>query len=490
MSEEVALAYPVMIPIPATNCQDTESRTSQASPPPPPPTWVGRKVTNSAENRKPGLLVNSTDTERPIKQPVSYLAVAKRGTSTVGTRGSSRGRANTGGGRFNQSQPHADSPDRAQTNGTAPEATRKASEPKSKASVPTHPTVGQTVQPQKSSAAQRVNNDLSQPDSSIVIQLLQVAKGLGGISKMEVEIGRILVKTDRIQPTNVYNAWSSIFGVGTETIFTNRLPNPHFNLSFPSNLKEKGGRQVFADIPYDSNIRYEFLCTTILGDEDVVLDVSQSGNVQVFGSEHVVGAFQWHFPKRQWDARLVIKSSERIADYYEDAVKAVTSSLSVIPSPDQTTASLFADLGNSGLMFKSASVLREVRFRCLADPEIRMICTETQHLGEARDRKRFFNRALDRAAAESKGDLWWEIKLECTETSTKLEQDANWSAEKLVEMGVAERLQAIATDIVTQIDGIGAGVKQAAPCTELSSRALTESWNASKVAPSDAATFW
>lgn len=225
-------------------------------------------------------------------------------------------------------------------------------------------------------------------------------------------------------------------------------------------------------------------------DYSVVLDVSQSGNVQVFGSEHVVGAFQWHFPKRQWDARLVIKSSERIADYYEDAVKAVTSSLSVIPSPDQTTASLFADLGNSGLMFKSASVLREVRFRCLADPEIRMICTETQHLGEARDRKRFFNRALDRAAAESKGDLWWEIKLECTETSTKLEQDANWSAEKLVEMGVAERLQAIATDIVTQIDGIGAGVKQAAPCTELSSRALTESWNASKVAPSDAATFW
>lgn len=222
MSEEVALAYPVMIPIPATNCQDTESRTSQASPPPPPPTWVGRKVTSSAENQRPGLLVNSIDTEHPIKQPVSYLAVAKRGTSTVGIRGSSRGRASTRGGRSNQPQPHAGSPDRAQTNWTAPEATRKASEPKSKATVPTHPTVGQTVQPQKSSAAQRVNNDPSRPDSSTVIQLLQVAKGLGGILKMEVEIGRILVKTDRIQPTNVYNAWSSIFGLGTETIFTNR----------------------------------------------------------------------------------------------------------------------------------------------------------------------------------------------------------------------------------------------------------------------------
>lgn len=268
-------------------------------------------------------------------------------------------------------------------------------------------------------------------------------------------------------------------------------------------MKEIGGRQVFTDMPYNCSVRYEFLCTTILGDEEyvlmidqstwktedliyysVVLDVSQSGNVQVFGSEHVIGAFQWHFPKRQWDARFIVKTWDRIDDDYEDAVKAVKSSLSVIPSPDQTTASLFADLGNSGLIFKSASVLREAHFRCLTDPDISMTCTEIQYLGVATDRQRFFNSPLDRAAAEAKGDLWWEIKLE----STKLQQ-GDWTAEEVVQAGVAQRLQAVAIDIVTQIDGIGAHIMQAA--TEAFSRtAPTESWRASKVAASDAATFW
>lgn len=219
----------------------------------------------------------------------------------------------------------------------------------------------------------------------------------------------------------------------------------------------------------------------------MVFDVSQSGDVQVFGPEHVVGAFQWHFPKRQWDARLIAKTSERIEDY-EDAVKAVKSSLSVIPSPDQTTASLFADLGNSGLIFKSASILREVHFRCLIDPDISMTCTETQYLGVAKDRQGFFNSPLDRAAAEAKGDLWWEIKLESTNTSTELQQ-GNWTAEEIAQAGVAQRLQAVVIDIVTQIDGIGAHIKQADP--EVFSRtAPTESWRASKVVASDAATFW
>ncbi|KAL8757077.1 MAG: hypothetical protein Q9199_002478 [Rusavskia elegans] len=501
MSAEPALAYPVMIPIsnPATNCQDIGSPTPQATSQvsfaqaPPPPAWVRRNVTSQAENQRPGLLVDCADTQRPSSQPVSYLAAAKRGTSTVGTRGLSGGPANVnhGSNLLHQLQPPTSSPDQAQSvNWSDPKTSRRARKARSKvATVAT-----QTVQLQDN-AVRRVDNDLSQPDDSVVVQLLQLAKGLGGIVRMEVEIGRILVKTDSIQPSksvrwaNVYNAWSSIFGLGdrqTETIFTNRLPNPHTDLGFPSNLKEMGGQQVFTHMPHDCSVRYEFLCTTILGDEDVVFDVSQSGDVQVF-AEHVVGAFQWHFPKRQWDARLIAKTSERIEDY-EDAVKAVGNSLSVIPSPDQTTASLFADLGNSGLIFKSASILREVHFRCLTDPNISMTCTETQYLGVAKDRQRFFNSPLDRAAAEAKGDLWWEIKLESTNTSTELQQ-GNWTAEEIVQAGVAQRLQAVAIDIVTQIDGIGAHIKQAA--TEVFSRtAPTESWRASKVVASDAATFW
>ena len=227
----------------------------------------------------------------------------------------------------------------------------------------------------------------------------------------------------------------------------------------------------------------------------VLLDVSPSGSARVLSTEHVVGAVQWHFPKRQWDARLAVKTSEQIHDY-EDAVRAISASLSVVPDSDQTTASLFADLGDCGLIFKSASVVRAVHFRCLTDPDITMTCREVQHLGLARERQRFYNSHIDREAAETDGNLWWEVELESIDTTKRLQQDAslpfgvalNWNPKDITQGGTVERLHAVATQVVTQIDGIGARLKQAV--TEVSSKTLTESWKPSKESTSVADTFW
>ncbi|KAL8657890.1 MAG: hypothetical protein Q9226_001463 [Calogaya cf. arnoldii] len=509
--EELDLsAYPVMIPVPASYNQQFRSQASEASAfsspslAPPAPAWVQRNVTSQAENKRPGLLIDCGNTERPNGHAVSYVAAAKRGISVRG-RGSSRatrgGKWNTASTPLHQPQPPASISNQAQQPSSqvvewvVPKAAHKAKMPKAKGAT----TAGQTVQKANNAGRQLINSNPSQPDDPATIQLLTQANTLGGLLAMEVQIGRILVQTDSVQTVKVYNAWASIFdttnGAKTETIFTNRLPDPHTSLGFPSNLKEPSGQPFFTNMPHDCSVKYQFLCSTILGDEDMVLEVSESGAVQIF-SEHVVGAFQWHFPKRQWDARLVVKTSERIQEY-EKAIHAVKSSLAVIPSPDQATASLFANLGNSGLIFKSASILREVHFRCLADLDISISCTETQHLGPANG-QRFFNGPIDRTAAEARGDLWWEMKLESTSTSTKLQQ-ANWTAEEIVQAGTAQRLQAVAIDVVTQIDGIGSHIKQAATA-EASSRphqasgysrslAPTESWRASKKPASHAATF-
>ena len=209
--------------------------------------------------------------------------------------------------------------------------------------------------------------------------------------------------------------------------------------------------------------------------------------MQISSLDHVIGAFQWHFPGRQWDARLTIKTSERIPDY-EDAIQAVVSSLSVVPSPDGTTATLSADLGNSGLIFKSASVLRKAHFRCLSDPNIDLTCTETQYLGLAKEQRRYSNAPIDRAAAEAQGDIWWGINLESTTASSKIHQ-GDWTAEEIVEAGVAQRLRAVAIEIVTQIDSIGAQIPQVTTKT-FPRTARTESCRGSKLAASEAATFW
>ncbi|KAL8903668.1 MAG: hypothetical protein Q9171_007323 [Xanthocarpia ochracea] len=472
-SAEATLVYPVMTPIIVKNGRETGPQATEfsidsQSQAVQPSAWVRRNVTSRAENQRPRLLINCVDAETRSDQSTSYLAAAKRGASvSVRPRGSFNGRVKTtdslslphklpASGTF-ENQSHVASYESVEC--AAPKTTTKAREARSKPfKPPIQQTVGRILHKDNAKRSTTSTNSL-QPENPAAVQLLQLANGLGGIVTMGIEIGRILVKTDSIQPskstrwTNVYNAWSSIFdsgdGSGTETIFTNR----------------------------------------------VLLEVTQSGSAQVLSTEHVVGAVQLHFPKRQWDARLAVKTSEQIHDY-EDAVRAVSTSLSVVPNSDQTTASLFADLGDCGLIFKSASVVRAVHFRCLTDPDITMTCREVQHLGLARERQRFYNSHIDRAAAETGGNLWWEVELESINTTKRLQQDAslpfgvasNWTPEDIIQGGTVERLHAIATQVVTQIDGIGARLKQAV--TEVSSKTLTESWEPPKGSASVADTFW
>ncbi|KAL8975963.1 MAG: hypothetical protein Q9205_007943, partial [Flavoplaca limonia] len=449
MSADLDLAYPVMTPIQALNARDLRSQASIGYPASPPPEWVQRNATSLAENQRNALLIDCIDNKRP-KQVPSYAAAAKRGSNT---RGSSHGQGNMRGGPSTYGPTPSPQP-RAPTNESVewsiPKTTSKVRKARSNT----------TIQANQKSAPARptaIPYDPSRHEDLTTIQLLQQAKNVSGVVKMEVEIGRILIKTDSIQPRPK-----------PETIFTERLSNPHTDVGFPSNIREAGGQRIFTDLPYDCNVTYQFLCATVAGDEEyipcfrsirVVLNIS-SGNVQISSLDQVLGAFQWHFPGRQWDARLTIKTSEIIQDY-EDAIQALISSLSVVPSPNGTTATLFADLGNSGLIFRSANLLRKVHFRCLSDPDIILSCTETQYLGLAKEQRRYSNTQMDRAAAEARGDIWWGINLASTTASSKIQPGNNGTAEEIVEAGVAQRLQAVAIEIVTQIDGIGAQIQQA-----------------------------
>lgn len=177
-----------------------------------------------------------------------------------------------------------------------------------------------------------------------------------------------------------------------------RLPISDTDIRILANLKQSNGRRIFAENAHDSTLKYQFLCETTSGNEEytlllsstmledpanvyirVILEVDDSGHVQVLGAQHLVGAVNWHFPKRQWDARLAVKATEQIENFQTSA-EAIANTLSIIPSADQRTARLFAELGNSDLIFKSASIVREVKFRCLIHPNIIMSCAEVQDL--------------------------------------------------------------------------------------------------------------
>lgn len=224
----------------------------------------------------------------------------------------------------------------------------------------------------------------------------------------------------------------------------------------------------------------------------IILEAGAFGNVRVLSSDHLVGAVNWHFPKRQWDARLAVKVTEEVQDY-QNAVEAVTRTLSVVPSTDGRTAKLCAELGNTGLIFKSASIHREMKFRCDIYPDIVMSCTEVQYLGPTKERHRFWNSIRDVETARENGDLWWGIKLQSVEADKKLHsskdlalgEEADWKAEDVVQEGAVKQLHRLASDIVTQIDDIGITVD-----TTAKTASIAKEIAAKKEAVKEVDTFW
>lgn len=318
----------------------------------------------------------------------------------------------------------------------------------------------------------------SKATESATVPMLQSARSFRGVVKLEVDIGRIFVKNQTL-PSAIAtgrpfssNDWSLMFstqGGITETLFTNLLQVSDRDIATLSDLKQPDGRRMFAEGSSRTSIKYQFLCGAKLEDEDLILEVNNSGDIQVLSTEHVVGAIQWHYPKRQWDARLAVKTTEQVSDYY-DAVEAITKTLSVTPSANQKTVKLSAALGNTGLYFKSVRMVREADFCCLADPDLVMSCTEVQSLGPVRERNRYSSLQRDTAALRKDGEMWWEVKLRSLKTVGQLQQNeklclgdlASWTAGDITQGEAVKRLQDLAADVVTHLDRIGATVSKAA----------------------------
>ncbi|KAL8663784.1 MAG: hypothetical protein Q9202_003598 [Teloschistes flavicans] len=444
------------------------------------PPWGDRDpIAKAREFRTPSLLevMNAEDSSTSVAKPASYLAAAKRGNAGPG---------------------YKDPPNRVLPR-SSPQAREQVQVISEVQSRQFHRTMNQkTPNPG--------HFNLLDASRSAAIQILQPAKTFKGTLKLEVNIGRILIKTGNLPPTISTERgfdlrdWSSIFtpnsqGTNASTIFTNALPASDMDMSFLMHLRSSAGRKLFPESPSSYSTTYEFLCSTNTGDEEVVVQVADggSGSAQVLSTEHLAGAVQWHFPRHQWDARLAVKATEKIGDYQKAAV-AITDTLSVTPSANQKTLVLAAELGDSGLYFKSARMLREAKFAI--DDDIIMSCVEVQNLGPAQERARYQSRKRGRETIRKDRELWWEVKACSAKLNARLERSedltlgerAMWEAEDIVDSKTIQHLHALATDIVSQINGIGlaTGEPVVAPTSTISVAAHSEL--ASRA--SQASSFW
>ncbi|KAL9595287.1 MAG: hypothetical protein Q9219_006540 [cf. Caloplaca sp. 3 TL-2023] len=421
------------------------------------PIWFRQNPTNraSSENRKGSFLLGDATNQTPKPPDGSYLAAARRGIANpTRPRGLQRGRTGMRGQLC-----------KGMSN-THNERVQLSSEVQSRK-------VHRTMQ-QKMARLSGGQASLLKDMESATVRLLQSVTAFKGIAVFEVDIGRMLIhgENNAVGRTFSLNEWSSVFASQSEhrmeTLFTNLLPISDHDIRFLTNLRQANGRRIFTEKPYQSTIKYQFLCKLYPGSEDVKLEINETGRIQALSNDHLVGAVNWHFPKRQWDARLAVKIREPTQDH-QDAIDDIAKTLCIVPSPDGRTAKIFAELGHSGLVFKSANIIRTMAFRCQIDPDIVMACSEVQYLGQATERNRFYNNDEDIRAARQQGhDLWWEVRLRSATVDKALQSNqdlmlgdrVDWRADDLIRGEVVKRLHSLASEVVMGIDGIGADVNK------------------------------
>ena len=183
----------------------------------------------------------------------------------------------------------------------------------------------------------------------------------------------------------------------------------------------------------------------------------------------MVGALNWHFPKRFWDARLTINSSEPLRDDLQNSAEEMIANLCIQPSEDRKTFELSTKVENGGLNINSVSLHRETCHLSTDYPDIKLHLSEVQELmisqpptPEASELKVSYKASV-RSEQDSGCKIWWEVSLSSICGDKMLEQadsfelgdQAAWMADEILHQNVVKDLGYVARDLVERIDAVG-----------------------------------
>ena len=158
--------------------------------------------------------------------------------------------------------------------------------------------------------------------------LLSLSLPHQGPIKFEVSIGRLLFQAEASSPELrqpfPLSQWpyrstdSKSNGLAKETIFTPRLTTSAQDIQSILDVKQSQGRQIFEESPKERKVTYNISCIT-KNMERIIIEVRDDSSfevrdpcqnprhksnhgIQLKASDVLIGAIDWHYPIRTWDA--------------------------------------------------------------------------------------------------------------------------------------------------------------------------------------------
>ena len=179
-----------------------------------------------------------------------------------------------------------------------------------------------------------------------------------------------------------------------------------------------------------------------------------------------MGALDWHFPKRAWDARLRLTSEKSLATDYQKHVKGMIDNLMIDVSEDGQLLELRIKTIDENLSIESITLRRETLHPVTIYPDLILHLTECQDL-QARQSsysKSIYSGSIQTSNTMIKANrMWWEAKTSSINATNTLKENitlelggtAVWTPSSIINKGVVHDLFAATKEIVTRIDHVG-----------------------------------
>ena len=184
------------------------------------------------------------------------------------------------------------------------------------------------------------------------------------------------------------------------------------------------------------------------------------------GREVLLGALDWHFPKRAWDARLRVTSEKLLATDYQKQATGIVDNVRIGPAEDGQPLKLWTKTIDEKFSIESITLRRETLHPATIYPDLMLHLIECQDLQvrQRSDSESIYSGSIETPEVMDKANrLWWEANISSTSADTILKENltlelgetATWSPSSIVNKGVVRDLFAAAKEIVTQIDHVG-----------------------------------
>lgn len=201
----------------------------------------------------------------------------------------------------------------------------------------------------------------------------------------------------------------------------------------------------------------------------ITIEVDEGGAFQIRGSEHIIGALNWHFPKRSWDARLALTSHKCIdKGHWHQHAQKIVNDLKLFSSSSSGNLELSTHTPSQEHFIQSITLRRETVHASTMYPDMLLHLTEVQDLGvftrPTQTENSYSGSILPHKNMVSADRLWWEVSLSSLNVTAKLNEKDRaqcgrheiWSPESVLDNGAVGDMSALAQEIVMRIDRVGA----------------------------------